>query len=93
MKVLHVSAGPRADSQSRTISGQLVSTLCRLDHTVWCLERDLTAHPVPHITRAWTEISDNLLAEFRAVHNASLQRALRGADELAQALHGLRRTG
>lgn len=63
MKVLHINASARGRSFSRRVSAELISALRELDPDLEYRHRDLATAPVPHITQAWTEICDNLMAD------------------------------
>lgn len=63
MKLLHVDASARSRSFSRQVSAELVSTLRELEPGLEYRHRDLATEPVPHITEAWTQICDNLMAD------------------------------
>jgi FMN-dependent NADH-azoreductase len=63
MKLLHLDASARTRSLSRRVAAALVDTLRGLDDSLDYRYRDLAAHPVPHISEAWTEICDNLMGE------------------------------
>lgn len=59
--LLHVDASPRLGSLSRAVADEFIGQWN--DHAGPVLRRRLVDQPVPHITEAWTEICDNLMAE------------------------------
>ncbi|QNS09185.1 FMN-dependent NADH-azoreductase [Streptomyces xanthii] len=59
--LLHLDASARRRSFSREVSAAFADAWREADGTV--THRDLAADPVPHLTEAWTEICDNLLAD------------------------------
>ncbi|WP_256107225.1 FMN-dependent NADH-azoreductase [Streptomyces sp. ODS05-4] len=59
--LLHLDASARRRSLSREIGATFADAWRRTGAAV--TYRDLAADPVPHITEAWTEICDNLLAD------------------------------
>lgn len=63
MKLLHIDASARSRSFSRHVSAELVSALRELEPDLDYRHRDLAKQPVPHITEAWTQICDNLMAD------------------------------
>ncbi len=83
MKLLHVDASARAGSISRRVAAELVATVRGHEPSLDYRHRDLAAHPVPHITEAWTEICDNLMrdgiTELDRLHEGARSRAQREA--------------
>lgn len=61
--LLHVTASPRTASISTAVSGEVVAAWLAAHPGGRVIRRDLGAHPVPHITDAWTEICDNLMRD------------------------------
>lgn len=59
--LLHVDASPRRGSLSRTVADEFVAEWTGQGGRV--VRRRLADQPVPHITEAWTEICDNLMAD------------------------------
>lgn len=61
MQVLQIDASARRSSLSRRLGATFVESLRQAHPTLSLTCRDLAAHPVPHITEAWTEICDNVM--------------------------------
>jgi FMN-dependent NADH-azoreductase len=59
--LLHIDASPRRRSLSRAVADEFVAEWTGRAGPV--LRRRLAEQPVPHITEAWTEICDNLMAD------------------------------
>ena len=59
--LLHVDASPRRASLSRAVADEFVAQWAGQGGRV--VRRRLADQPVPHITEAWTEICDNLMAD------------------------------
>lgn len=60
--LLHLDASARSRSFSRRLSARFAETWQAANPDGRYLYRDLAAEPVPHITEAWTEICDGVLA-------------------------------
>lgn len=58
--VLHIEASPRNDSLSTSVGREFTAVWS--DGGGRVVRRNLAESPVPHITEAWTEICDNLMA-------------------------------
>jgi FMN-dependent NADH-azoreductase len=90
VKLLHLDASARTGSLSRRIAAELVATLRGLDQSLEYRYRDLAAHPVPHISEAWTEICDNLMragiTELERLHEGARTDAQRAAWSIVQPL-------
>lgn len=59
--LLHIDASPRRRSLSRAVADEFVAEWS--DRGGRVVRRRLAEQPVPHITEAWTEICDNLMAD------------------------------
>ena len=60
--LLHLDASARTHSFSRKLSARFAEAWRASHPTGHYRYRDLAAHPVPHLTEAWTEICDAVLA-------------------------------
>jgi FMN-dependent NADH-azoreductase len=61
--LLHITASPRRESLSTSVSRELVSSWQAANPGARVIHRDVAAVPVPPITEAWTEICDNLMRD------------------------------
>lgn len=90
MKLLHLDASARTGSLSRRVAAELVTTLRGLDPSLEYRYRDLAAHPVPHISEAWTELCDNLMrsgiTELDRLHEGARTDAQRAAWSIVEPL-------
>lgn len=90
MRLLHLDASARVGSLSRRLAAELVTSVRAHEPGLVYRYRDLAAHPVPHISEAWTEICDNLMrdgiTELDRLHEGARSAAQRAAWSVVEPL-------